>query len=134
MKQPGAHTMPNDDRGPLSLEFLQAFDVPLKQLEAGETLFQEGDEGRHMFLVVEGRIDVKVGGMIVEHVGPQGVVGEMALIDGAARSATAVARVDTKLAVVDRDVFLAIVGESPAFSLYVMKLMAGRIRRMNDNS
>lgn len=126
--------MPQDDRGPLTLEFLEGFGAPIRHLKAGEVLFREGDEGRHMYLVVEGRIDVKVGGMIVENVGPQGVVGEMALIDGGPRSATAVARVDTGLAEVDRDVFLAIVGASPAFSLYVMKLMAGRIRRMNSNS
>lgn len=125
--------MPNSP-GPLSYDFLEAFGVPLRHLKAGETLFLEGDEGRHMFLVVDGRIDVKVAGMIVENVGANGVVGEMALIDGSPRSATAFARVDTKLAVVDRDLFLAIVSESPAFSLYVMKLMAGRIRRMNTNT
>lgn len=126
--------MPQDDRGPFNFDFLGAFGVPLRRLKAGETLFLAGEEGRHMYLVVEGRIDVKVGGMIVENVGPNSVVGEMALIDLAPRSATAVAREDTELAEVDRDVFLALVSEYPSFALYVMKLMAARIRRMNVES
>jgi CRP-like cAMP-binding protein len=122
------------DRGPFSFEFLETLGVPLRDLRAGETLFLADDEGRHMYVVVEGRIDVKVGGMIVEHVGPNSVVGEMALIDLGPRSATAVARVDTKLAEIGRDDFLSLVSEYPSFALYVMKLMAGRIRRMNAES
>jgi CRP-like cAMP-binding protein len=119
--------------GPFNFTFLEAFGVPLRRLKAGETLFRSGEEGRHMYLVVEGQIDVKVGGMIVENVGMHGIVGEMALIDRAPRSATATAKTDCEVAEVDRDVFLALVGESPAFSLYVMKLMAARIRRMNTS-
>jgi CRP-like cAMP-binding protein len=117
--------------GPFNFSFLEAFGVPLRRLKAGETLFLAGDEGKHMYLVVEGRIDVRVGGTIVENVGLHGIVGEMALIDKAPRSASAVAATDAEVAVIDRDVFLALVGDSPAFSLYVMKLMASRIRRMN---
>ena len=120
--------------GPFNFSFLEAFGVPLRRLKAGETLFRAGEEGRHMYLVVEGRLDVKVGGTIVENVGHHGIVGEMALIDQSPRSATAVATVASEVAEIDRDVFLTLVGESPAFSLYVMKLMAARIRRMNSAS
>jgi len=120
--------------GPYNFSFLESFGVPLRRLKAGETLFLRGEEGKHMYLVVEGRIDVKVGGTIVENVGLHGIVGEMALIDKAPRSATAVAVTDSEVAVIDRDVFLALVGDSPAFSLYVMKIMAARIRRMNASA
>lgn len=122
------------DGGPFNFSFLESFGVPLRHLKAGETLFQAGEEGKHMYLVVEGRIDVKVGGTIVENVGLHGIVGEMALIDKSPRSATAIAATNTEIAEIDRDVFLTLVGESPAFSLYVMKLMAARIRRMNTNT
>jgi CRP-like cAMP-binding protein len=120
--------------GPFNFSFLESFGVPLRRLKAGETLFLRGEEGKHMYLVVEGRIDVKVGGTIVENVGLHGILGEMALIDKAPRSATAVAVTDAEVAVIDRDVFLALVGDSPAFSLYVMKIMAARIRRMNASA
>lgn len=122
------------DGGPFNFGFLEAFGVPLKRVKAGEALFRAGDPGRDMYLVVEGKIDVKVGDQTVETVGLHGVVGEMALIDQAPRSAAAVAATAGEVAVIDRDVFLTLVGESPAFSLYVMKLMAARIRRMNDKA
>jgi len=120
--------------GPFNFSFLEAFGVPLRRLEAGETLFRAGEEGKHMFLVVEGQIEVRVNDKRVETVGLHGIVGEMALIDKAPRSATAVAATAGEVAVIDRDVFLTLVGESPAFSLYVMKLMAARIRRMNQQA
>jgi CRP/FNR family cyclic AMP-dependent transcriptional regulator len=118
--------------GPFNFGFLEAFGVPLKRVAAGEALFRTGEPGKEMYLVVEGKIDVKVGDKTVESVGLHGVVGEMALIDRSPRSATAIAATAAEVAVIDRDVFLTLVGESPAFSLYVMKLMAARIRRMND--
>ena len=118
--------------GPFNFSFLESFGVPLKRVKAGETLFRTGDAGEAMYLVVEGQIDVRVGEKTVERVGLHGIVGEMALIDRSPRSATAVAVSGGEVAVINRDVFLALVGESPAFSLYVMKLMASRIRKMNQ--
>lgn len=122
------------DRGPFDFSFFEDFGVPLKRVAAGEVLFRTGDPGKSMYLVLEGKIDVEVGGKTVETVGLHGIVGEMALIDLGPRSATAVAATASELADIDRDVFLALVGESPAFSLFVMKLMAARIRRMNQSS
>lgn len=120
------------DGGPFNFAFLEAFGVPLHRLDAGEILFREGEPGQHMYLVLEGKVAVRVGEETVETVGLHGVVGEMALIDLSPRSATAVSLAPGEVAVIDRDVFLSLVSESPAFSLYVMKLMAARIRRMNE--
>jgi CRP/FNR family transcriptional regulator, cyclic AMP receptor protein len=119
------------DAGPFNFSFLEQYGVPLRRFKAGEVLFSVGEPGNSMLLVVEGKIDVKVGGETVETVGLHGVVGEMALIDKSPRSATAVGATGGEVAVIDRDVFLTLVGSSPAFSLYVMKLMAARIRKMN---
>ncbi len=120
--------------GPFNFEFLEAFGVPLQRVKAGETLFREGEAGKAMYLVVEGKLEVRVGEKAVETVGLHGIVGEMALIDNAPRSATAVALTPVEVAAIDRDVFLTLVAESPAFSLYVMKLMAARIRHMNEQA
>ncbi len=120
--------------GPFNFEFLEAFGVPLQRVKAGETLFRTGETGKAMYLVVEGKLEVRVGDKPVETVGMHGIVGEMALIDNAPRSATAVALTPVEVAAIDRDVFLTLVAESPAFSLYVMKLMAARIRHMNEQA
>ncbi len=101
-------------------------------LEPGATLFKEGDLGDEMFAVLEGDIELMHQGSTLEKVGPGGIVGEMALIDPAPRSASAVATTAARLARVDKKQFTYLVQEHPTFALQVMAVMAERIRRAND--
>jgi CRP/FNR family transcriptional regulator, cyclic AMP receptor protein len=64
----------------------------------------------------------------VIEVGPDETFGEMALIDSAPRTATAVATEDSVLAVIDRRRFLFLVGETPTFALQVMSSLAEKLR------
>lgn len=121
------------DGGPFNFDFLESFGVPLRRIKAGEVLFEKGEPGDTMVLVLEGRIEIRVGDKAVDTVGLYAILGEMALIDAAPRSATAVAITAGEVAVIDRQTFLDLVRENPSFSLYVMRRMAARIRRMNDN-
>lgn len=117
--------------GPFTFQFLENFGVPLHRIAAGERLFSTGENGDAMYIVLEGKIDVKVGDRIVETVGLHGLIGEMALIDASPRSASAIAATKGEVAVVDRAAFLDLVREEPSFALYVMGVLAGRVRRMN---
>ncbi len=56
---------------------------------AGEVIFEEGDEGLGMYLVVSGRVDIMRGSARLADVGPGEFFGELALLDDAPRSATA---------------------------------------------
>jgi CRP-like cAMP-binding protein len=98
---------------------------------AGETIFTEGAPGRTMYVVLEGSVDILVCDKILDVAGPGDIFGEMALIDSSARSATAVAKDDCKLAPVDERKFLRMVEVSPLFALNVMKVLADRLRRMD---
>jgi CRP/FNR family cyclic AMP-dependent transcriptional regulator len=97
--------------------------------EPGQVIFKEGDPGETMYAVLEGRVEVAVGGNVVETVEEGGIFGEMALIDAGPRSATAVAATAAKLVTVDRKQFTFLVQEHPTFALQVMKIMAERLRR-----
>jgi CRP-like cAMP-binding protein len=57
--------------------------------------------------------------------------GEMALIDGSSRSATAVAAEPTEVAPIDKTAFAHLVRQDPDFALRVMRLLTQRIRQMN---
>ena len=98
---------------------------------AGQVIFQEGQPGDLMYVIKEGEVDIYVHGQHVETVGAGGVVGEMALIDNSARSATAVARTDCKLVPLDEGRFNIFVHQIPFFSIQVMRVMADRLRHMN---
>ena len=116
---------------PFTFQFLEEFGVPLKRMRAGERLFSEGDAGDQMFLVLEGKVDIFVGEKIVSTIGLHGIVGEMALVDLEPRSATAVVREAGEVALINRATFLDLVREQPAFALYVMGVLAKRLRHMN---
>jgi CRP/FNR family cyclic AMP-dependent transcriptional regulator len=116
---------------PFTFQFLEEFGVPLKRMHAGERLFSAGDAGDQMFLVLEGKVNVLVGEKIVATIGLHGIVGEMALVDLEPRSATAVVSDAGEVALINRDTFLELVREQPSFALYVMGILAKRLRRMN---
>jgi CRP-like cAMP-binding protein len=63
---------------------------------------------------------------------PPALLGEMALVDGSARSATVVSRASCKLVSVDVTQFDLLVRESPEFARQVMAAMAVRLREMNE--
>jgi CRP/FNR family cyclic AMP-dependent transcriptional regulator len=102
-----------------------------QQLEPGEVLFSEGDEGHLMFAVIEGELELNYSGRLIDEVGPGGIVGEMALIDNELRSATAIAKTAASVVPVDTRQFMFLVQEHPTFAISVMKVMAERLRRTN---
>jgi CRP-like cAMP-binding protein len=102
-----------------------------REYEAGQVVFQAGEPGDCMYVVVEGEVDVLVNGQRVETAGPGTVIGEMALIDKSPRSATAQTRSPSTLVPVGEREFLFLVHEHPTFALTTMRFLAERIRQMN---
>ena len=105
---------------------LDAFRLP-----AHEVLFREGEQGDRMYVVLEGRVDILVGDNVIETASEGDIVGEMALIDNAPRSASVIANTECRLVGIDRDRFHLLVQRNPAFSTHVMKVLANRLRHMN---
>src|SRR5258708_37430575 len=62
-----------------------------------------------MYGIVEGEVELRTSHGVIHTVGPDGTFGEMAVIDSSPRMATAVDMTDTKLAVIDRHLFLFLV-------------------------
>jgi len=99
---------------------------------AGQALFREGEHGDAFFVVIAGEIDVVIGDEVVETVGPGGIVGELAIIDGGPRSASAIARTDARVERLDEKRFKFLVQQTPNFAVQVMRIMADRLRRMDS--
>jgi CRP/FNR family transcriptional regulator, cyclic AMP receptor protein len=102
------------------------------EVESGDALFREGELGDTMFVVLDGAVEVIHDARVVETIGAGGIIGELALIDTAPRSASAIAATPCRLVRVGKREFTFLVHEHPTFALQVMAVMAERLRRAND--
>lgn len=101
-----------------------------RTLRAGETLFREHEPGHSAFLIESGRIRIVVGqeesALTLADLGPGDLVGEMAMIDDAPRTATAIALGDAVLLVIDREHLADRVAQTDPV---VRALLGGQLKR-----
>jgi len=71
-----------------------------RNLDAGEALVHEGEEGRELYLLLDGMVDVEVNGDVVAEIGPGALLGERALLEGGKRTATLWASTPIRVAVI----------------------------------
>jgi CRP-like cAMP-binding protein len=98
----------------------------------GENVFTAGEHGTAMYAVINGEVEIVVNGIVVETVGGGGVFGEMALIEHLERSATARAKGKADVVMIDEKRFLFLVANHPTFALDMMRVLASRLRHMDQ--
>jgi len=106
-----------------------------KKLMPGNVIFNEGDEGNEMYLIKSGSVKItkKIGGKekVLAVLKEGDFFGEMSVLDGSLRSASATADRETDLIIVDRGAFLAQARENP-FIQYVIETLIKRLRETDD--
>ncbi len=98
---------------------------------AGSVVFTQGDPGNSMYIVQSGIIEMMIGERVIEVCGPNEAIGFMSMIDSAPRSSTARVKEAVELSIIDQRKFRFMVDEVPNFALYIMGVMARRIRGMS---
>jgi len=102
-------------------------------LRCGDFLFREGDDADALYIVERGALRIISGSAIYETVHAGGIVGEMAIVDeGTPRSASVIAGTYAELVKIDASEFTALIADAPEFALMVMRVMARRLRLMNQ--
>jgi CRP/FNR family cyclic AMP-dependent transcriptional regulator len=106
------------------------------EFDVDDVIFEEGSTGRELFVVLDGEVEIaKVSGASktsIIKLGKGEFFGEMAVIDGSARSATAIAAVPhTKVMRINHARFVYLVSQQPAFALMVMDALSKRLRASN---
>jgi CRP/FNR family cyclic AMP-dependent transcriptional regulator len=116
---------------PVDFRLLAGAGVPTRDFKAGDVIFREGDPARELFIVQSGEVEIRLGNRLLETLAQYSIFGEMALIDNAPRSATAIAATDVRLVSVSEKQFLFLISNTPYFALNVMRVMAQRLRVAN---
>ena len=99
---------------PPAVEHLASKLIP-RHVEAGATVFRQGDSGDLFYIVESGRCEISIDGVKVSEAGPGEGFGEIALLHEVPRTATVVAAEETKLFSLDGDEFIAsVTGHAPS--------------------
>lgn len=100
----------------------------------GDTVFYEGDPGTSLCVVQNGRIKLGLTStegreIVIDLLGTGDVFGELALLDGEPRSATAVATEASDLLLLERDEFVQFLLERPTVAVALLGILSRRLRR-----
>lgn len=107
----------------------------LRRFPRGQVLFVQGEPSEHLYVLERGRVKVLVSSprgdeLVLSVLGPGDCLGELSVLDGAARSAGAVALEDVALWVVPAEAVRGLLRRSPAVTLAVAEELAHRVRRL----
>jgi CRP-like cAMP-binding protein len=94
-----------------------------------------GDPGDAFYVLLLGRAEVQRGrGRPKIEIGPGAYFGEMALLDGAPRSATVVAKSETICLMLDRKRFEKVLKDEPAVAYALLRTLASRLRELDASA
>jgi CRP-like cAMP-binding protein len=100
----------------------------IADLIEGVDLIKEGEPGDALFVILEGEAVVHQNGVELDRVSEGAYFGEMAILDGAPRSATVVATTDVRVAVIGIRMFRTMLREFPDMAEQLLIALAGELR------
>lgn len=110
-----------------------------RRYNKGHVIFRRGDTGDRLYVVAEGAIKVFLTSddgdeLMLKTLGPPDVVGELALADGGARSASAEAIEDTVLVSLDRETWLDLQDHHEELRQAMLSALVGVVRRLTEHT
>jgi len=115
----------------------EVYDKHVVAVAEGRVIFNEGDEGAHMYVIIDGEVEIVKRTSLetsktLTTLKKGDIFGEMALIDRMPRSATAIAKKQGKLLMMDESLFYSLARNNADFSFKMIKVLSERIRKSND--
>ena len=109
----------------------------LSTLKRGATIFSKGDPGTSLYAVISGTVKISISSAdgrsaILNLIGSGETFGEIALLDGLARTADATANTNCEIFVIDRREFIPFVRSQPALAMKFIELLCTRLRWTSD--
>jgi CRP/FNR family transcriptional regulator, cyclic AMP receptor protein len=106
-------------------------------LKRGATICSKGDPGNSLFAVITGTVKISTSSAdgrsaIFNLIGPGEIFGEIALLDGLARTADATANTNCEMFVIDRREFIPFVKSQPVLAMKFIELLCTRLRWTSD--
>ena len=103
-----------------------------REARTGEVVFEKGDPGDGMYIIIEGRVRVYDGEHTITYLGARDIFGELALLDPEPRNASVAAAEDTRLFRLDRDAFAELMAGNIEIVRGVLHVLCERLRRLSS--
>jgi CRP-like cAMP-binding protein len=114
---------------------LSAAEIYGRDFPAGSVVFEEGDPGSRMYVIQSGEVRIvkRVGArdITLARLGGGEAFGEMALLEGQPRSATAVVDETARILVIDEGAFADLVRRNGEIALRLLRRLSARLRETN---
>jgi CRP/FNR family cyclic AMP-dependent transcriptional regulator len=104
-----------------------------RDVAAGTILTHEGRHEGYFFIIVSGTVRIERGGETLNTLRDGDFLGEISLLDGGPRTATAVAETDCQLLVMSFQRFQQLLGESEEVRAAVLEEVGSRLRRLDES-
>ena len=118
---------------PMGLEEIARI-VEEVEVPAGEALTHEGRHEGYFFVVVSGTVRVERGGRVINTIGAGDFLGEIALLDGGPRTATAVTETPCRLLSLTNQRFHQLLDISAPVRTAVLEAVGQRLRKLDAES
>ena len=102
------------------------------EFEPKQLIYSRRDPADAMYLILSGEVEIRLDGKVLSVERDGGLIGEMAMLETASRSATAKARTKVRLARIDRGQLRELIGRDQEFALHVMAALANRLRAVDS--
>jgi hypothetical protein len=99
-----------------------------REVDAGVVLTEQGQPGDEFFLIADGEVEIRLDGREIRRLGPGDYLGEIALVFGGKRTATAVAAKPTRLYVLGEEAFTAMIRKQPRIEDKILTTVTERMR------
>jgi len=105
-----------------------------KEVEQGTLIFEEGEQGDCMYIILSGEIEIHKGKTMLAVLKEKEVFGELSLLDAETRSASATAKTDCLLFKIDQEPFYELIESRPEVAMGFIKILCKRLRQLNDKT
>jgi len=114
-----------------AMQKLLVFSSERLNYDAGQVMFNAGDMGDAAYIVIEGSIEISVptpgGPIVVNKLGRNDIIGEIAIFGDVPRTATAKALTPVETLKISKELFTKVIRENPDAALELIRVLAARL-------
>jgi len=114
-----------------AMQKLLCFTAERLTFDAGQVIFNAGDVGDAAYIIIEGSVEISVptpaGPIVVNTLGRNDIIGEIAIFGDVPRTATARALARVETLKISKELFVKVIRENPDAAIELIKILAGRL-------